>query len=468
MSGIGNGSPMHCPYCGTAVTGRGRFCAKCGSQLPDEVMSEMTSASDASNAANVTAPADVGSSANANASANAGISANANAAMNTDAAANAGGPAPATGALPPVPLPPMATPTSTPQQQTRQQPQETHGSQDVRVRNPGGINRTTVIITAVIAVVIVVAAIVGFVVWRTSRERAVASCQESVLQLKDSQSDLNKIIGEAQQVADAAGASDASSTLSETLKKAQKAADTAVESCVSDPETVRNTADALRTTIASIRKTLTGATTEQQKQALADAKSKLKSVIDTATSTLNSSDGKVDDQTVRDALSKALDNANKLLDSGTSVKALDEAADALDKARGAVDAAVTKWNAEDDSRCSSIAGDYFAGLMGGNPVLSADCTVQMVSEPSPDNIIYTTEGSYVPGTFHSNADGTMSWSGKSSSGATGAWTYYPTGSAAPVPNDMVSYWDENSFERWREYPVLIGPESDQCYTAYSR
>lgn len=422
----------HCPNCGAEVTGRGRFCAKCGQALPPEVLAGADSAANPRAQATATSTGTTGQ---------AELPAP-GAGDFTPGAIHSPAPAPT---VPPVPLP---------------NADDNRNTKDASGKSP---NRKVIVIGAIVVAVIALAAIGGFVTYRMAHDHAVASCQESVLQLKDKQAKLSKIIGEAQQTVDAAGAdSSASSTLSDALGKAKEKVDASVMSCSADPKTAQGSAETLIREIGEVEKTLTGADTDQQKQTLAEAKDKLKSAIDTATSTLSSSDGKVDDQAVRDALSKALESANGMMNSGKTAKEFSQAAATLDTARSAVEAAVTKWNSEDGSRCASIAADFIAGAMGGHPTLLADCTVQMVGTSTPEDT-YSTIASYVPGTYRKHADGTVSWTGMDTSGDTGIWTYYPDGSTAPVPSDTVKYWNEDGYEDWSSYPVLLGPNSQSYY-----
>lgn len=49
---------------------------------------------------------------------------------------------------------------------------------------------------------------------------------------------------------------------------------------------------------------------------------------------------------------------------------------------------------------------------------------------------------------------------------TDTWTYYPTGSSAPVPDTKASYWDEQIPGDWRSAPVLVGPDDGKVYSGY--
>lgn len=49
---------------------------------------------------------------------------------------------------------------------------------------------------------------------------------------------------------------------------------------------------------------------------------------------------------------------------------------------------------------------------------------------------------------------------------TDTWTYYPTGSSAPVPDTKASYWDEQIPGDWRSAPVLVEPDDGKVYSGY--
>lgn len=106
---------------------------------------------------------------------------------------------------------------------------------------------------------------------------------------------------------------------------------------------------------------------------LKDAKDALSKAIDSAQSTLDGSDGKVQDNTTRDALSKALDSARKALD-GSDVEAMDTAKSDLDAKTKAVNDSVkakeqadaeAKAQAEAAANAAASANSGYTGYTGG-------------------------------------------------------------------------------------------------------
>ncbi len=106
---------------------------------------------------------------------------------------------------------------------------------------------------------------------------------------------------------------------------------------------------------------------------LQDAKDALSKTIDSAQSTLDGSDGKVQDNATRDALSKALDTAKKALD-GDDVEAMDTAKSDLDaktktvndsvKAKEQADAEAAA-QAEAAANAAASANSGYTGYTGG-------------------------------------------------------------------------------------------------------
>ena len=107
---------------------------------------------------------------------------------------------------------------------------------------------------------------------------------------------------------------------------------------------------------------------------LADAKDALSKTIDSAQSTLDGSDGKVQDNATRDALSKALDTAKKALD-GDDVEAMDTAKSDLESKANAVnDSVKAKEQADAEAQAQAEAAanaaasantGYTGGYTGG-------------------------------------------------------------------------------------------------------
>ena len=106
---------------------------------------------------------------------------------------------------------------------------------------------------------------------------------------------------------------------------------------------------------------------------LADAKDALSKAIDSAQSTLDGSDGKVQDNATRDALSKAIDTAKKAMD-GDDVEAMNTAKSDLDaktktvndsvKAKEQADAEA-KAQAEAAANAAASANSGYTGYTGG-------------------------------------------------------------------------------------------------------
>ena len=106
---------------------------------------------------------------------------------------------------------------------------------------------------------------------------------------------------------------------------------------------------------------------------LKDAKDALSKAIDSAQSTLDGSDGKVQDNATRDALSKALDSARKALD-GSDVEAMDTAKSDLESKVNAVNDSVkakeqadaeAKAQAEAAANAAASANSGYTGYTGG-------------------------------------------------------------------------------------------------------
>ena len=124
----------------------------------------------------------------------------------------------------------------------------------------------------------------------------------------------------------------------------------------------------------TLRKAMDAVLASREAKTLADASSALKSKVDQGASLLKSSEGKVQDDAVRDALSKAIDQARKLLDANDDAKAMNDAAAVLDQATAAVNDSV-KAKSDADAKAATEAAaaqaaqqaqqSYTPGYTGG-------------------------------------------------------------------------------------------------------
>lgn len=124
---------------------------------------------------------------------------------------------------------------------------------------------------------------------------------------------------------------------------------------------------------ASLDKAVKAVEQSVEDKTLQDAKDALSKTIDSAQSTLDGSDGKVQDNATRDALSKALDTAKKALN-GDDVEAMDTAKSDLDaktktvndsvKAKEQADAEAAA-QAEAAANAAASANSGYTGYTGG-------------------------------------------------------------------------------------------------------
>lgn len=125
---------------------------------------------------------------------------------------------------------------------------------------------------------------------------------------------------------------------------------------------------------ASLDKAVKAVEQSVQDKTLADAKDALSKTIDSAQSTLDGSDGKVQDNATRDALSKVIDAAKKTLD-GSNVDAMNTAKGDLDaKTKAVNDSVKAKEQADAEAQAQAEAATnaaasantgYTGGYTGG-------------------------------------------------------------------------------------------------------
>ena len=124
---------------------------------------------------------------------------------------------------------------------------------------------------------------------------------------------------------------------------------------------------------ATLDKAMKAVEQSVEDKTLADAKDALSRMIDSAQSTLDGSDGKVQDNTTRDALSKAIDTAKKAMD-GDDAEAMNTAKSDLDAKTNAVNDSVkakeqadaeAKAQAEAAANAAASANSGYTGYTGG-------------------------------------------------------------------------------------------------------
>ena len=115
---------------------------------------------------------------------------------------------------------------------------------------------------------------------------------------------------------------------------------------------------------ASLDKAMKAVEQSVEDKMLADAKDALSKMIDSAQSTLDGSDGKVQDNTTRDALSKAIDTAKKAMD-GDDAEAMNTAKSDLDAKTKAVNDSVKAKEQADAEAAANAAASANSGYSGG-------------------------------------------------------------------------------------------------------
>lgn len=260
--------------------------------------------------------------------------------------------------------------------------------------------RAWTIAVAVIAVVAVVLA--GLGVWQAVRVRgAVASCESMRAQATAAYGDLLKLV-QSDEMKDAEAVTadqvedpDTVTTLKEALRNADGTVSIgvcAVEWYDLHPDRIVEKPTRGKALFESKRRTLERAmdavVASRDAKTLADASSALKAKVNQGASLLKDSDGKVQDNAVRDALSKAIDQARKLLDENDDAKAMNDATTSLDQAMSAVNDSV-KAKQDADAKAAAEAASAQAAQQ-----------TQQSSTPSYTGGGYTGGGytpSYSPG-----------------------------------------------------------------------
>ena len=238
--------------------------------------------------------------------------------------------------------------------------------------------RAWMIAVAVIAVVAVVLA--GLGVWQAVRVRgAVASCESMAAQATATGTKLTKLV-ESDELKDAKAITADQVEDPDTVTGLAAAVDKAGETvsigvCGVDwydlhPDRIvekpTRGKEQFESKYQTLRKAMDAVLSSREAKTLADASSALKSKVDQAASLLKSSEGKVQDDTTRQTLGKAIDEARKLLDAGDDAKAMNDAAAALDQATGAVNDSV-KAKSDADAKAAAEAAAAQAAQQSYTP-----------------------------------------------------------------------------------------------------
>ena len=205
--------------------------------------------------------------------------------------------------------------------------------------------RAWIVVTVVVALVLA-----GLGVWQVLRVRgAVASCESMTAQATAAYEDLLKL-AESGELKDAEAITADQVEDPDTVTGMAAAVDKAGETvsigvCGVDwydlypnriTEKPTRGKEQFESKRQALRKAMDAVVASRDAKTLAAATSALKSKTDQAATLLKESDGKVQDDTTRQTLGKAIDEARNVLDEGDDVKAMNDAASALAQATGAV------------------------------------------------------------------------------------------------------------------------------------
>ena len=225
--------------------------------------------------------------------------------------------------------------------------------------------RAWIVVTVVVALVLA-----GLGVWQVLRVRgAVASCDSMAAQATAAYEDLLKL-AESGELKDAEAITADQVEDPDTVTGLAAAVDKAGETvsigvCGVDwydlypnriTEKPTRGKEQFESKRQALRKAMDAVVASRDAKTLAAATSALKSKTDQAATLLKESDGKVQDDTTRQTLGKAIDEARNVLDEGDDVKAMNDAASALDQATGAVnDSVKAKSDADAKAAAESAA-----------------------------------------------------------------------------------------------------------------
>lgn len=275
------------------------------------------------------------------------------------------------------------------------------------------------LIAVVCAVVLVVAGIVGWNMYSGAKlAEARKACATAADGVRNKANEYNALVnGDAADAAAVkAGQVKDTKTVS-ALGKELKAATPEYEGCVADDVKSLDAAAAKLDEQAawyeshgkSLRKAVDAVSASKAAKTLDTAKTNLTAKLDEASKLLSDSDGKVQDNATRDALSKAIDEANGLRDGNDPAK-IDEARKTLETAMSAVNDSVNA-KSEADAQAAAAAAAAAAAQAQAQSTYSGGSSYS-------DNSTYKRTGGSSTGSGSSFGSG-------SGSGSTGSSTSKP-------------------------------------------
>lgn len=281
------------------------------------------------------------------------------------------------------------------------------------------------LIAAVCAVILVAAGIVGWNAYSGAKlAEAREACAAAADTVRSNANEYNALLnGDAADAAAVKAEQVKDSKTVESLGKELKAMAPEYEGCVAedaqglDAAAVKLTeqADWYETHEKSLSKAVRAVTESKAAKRLDDAKANLKAKLDEASKLLADSDGKVADNATRDALSNAIDAANRLKDGNDPAK--------IDGARKTVEDAINGVNASVQAKTDADAQAAAAAAQARAQAQSA----------------YNGGSSYPGGAYRRTggpASGSNTYRG-TTSGGTGSGSTSgsgPAGGSAPKPN----------------------------------
>ncbi|KOA51539.1 FIVAR domain-containing protein [Bifidobacterium breve] len=213
------------------------------------------------------------------------------------------------------------------------------------------------LIAVVCAVVLVVAGVVGWNMYRGAKlAEAKEACATAADGVRNNANEYNALLnGDAADAAAVKAEQVKDSKTVESLGKELKSSAPEYEGCVAedakglDAATVKlgEQADWYKAHEKSLSKAVKAVTESKDSKRLDDAKANLKAKLDEASKLLTDSDGKVQDNATRDALSNAIDAANGLKDGNDPAK--------IDGARKTVEDAINGVNASVQAKTDADA-----------------------------------------------------------------------------------------------------------------